>query len=254
MAFNRKLLVTTALCASAVLGLSACGGSGDEAADPFKDLTPKQISERAEKATKAADSLKVKGTTTEDGEKTDLTFAVSKAGDCEGTIGSKGAQGSVVSVDGSMYIKGDEAFWKAENEQQGGDAAESDAMIEMLKGRWMKVPNEQGSKEGMAGACDLDDILKDTDKGGSGKITRGEDTEVDGEPVATLVKKDGEETSTAYVAKEGKPYLLKVVVKGGDEPGEMTLSDYDKPLEVKAPPADETVDLQKLLMGEASAA
>ncbi|MFF4094767.1 hypothetical protein ACFYYY_13145 [Streptomyces sp. NPDC001834] len=36
------------------------------------------------------------------------------------------------------------------------------------------------------------------------------------------------------VATEGKPYILQVGVKNSEEPTKMTLSDCDKPVDVKA--------------------
>ncbi|TXS35281.1 hypothetical protein, partial [Streptomyces sp. t39] len=68
----------------------------------------------------------------------------------------------------------------------------------------------------------------------------------DAVPAAVLVKKEGRETTTAYVTKEGRPYLLKVVRAGGDDAGTVAFSDFDKPVRVQAPPSDEVVDLEKL--------
>ena len=86
-------------------------------------------------------------------------------------------------------------------------------------------------------------------------MTRGPDAEVDGRPAATLVKKKaGGKSTTLFVAKEGEPYLLKVVKTGGDEPGTIVFSEYNKPVKAVAPPADEIVDLQDLSTDAAAVA
>ncbi|MDO0939158.1 hypothetical protein QQY66_48450 [Streptomyces sp. DG2A-72] len=45
----------------------------------------------------------------------------------------------------------------------------------------------------------------------------------------TLTKEEDGATTNTYVATEDEPYILRVVTKGGDEPGDLTLADYDKP-------------------------
>ncbi|MBT2390292.1 hypothetical protein J7E87_12870 [Streptomyces sp. ISL-1] len=94
---NRKILAVAALCVTAAVGLTACGGgqsedTADKAAssppspkapvDPFEGLTADQIADKALKATKAANSLKVAGEGKDDGKDLSLEFALSKAGDC----------------------------------------------------------------------------------------------------------------------------------------------------------------------------
>ncbi|WP_217621752.1 hypothetical protein [Streptomyces lunaelactis] len=39
---------------------------------------------------------------------------------------------------------------------------------------------------------------------------------------------------------------LKAVTEGGDEPGTLSFSDYNEPVAVTAPPADQTVDVEKV--------
>lgn len=61
-----------------------------------------------------------------------------------------------------------------------------------------------------------------------------------------LTKKDGAETFTFYVAKEGEPYLLKFTSEGGKEPKSAAFSDFNAPITVTVPPADQVVDPSKL--------
>ncbi|MEV5619036.1 hypothetical protein [Streptomyces bacillaris] len=48
------------------------------------------------------------------------------------------------------------------------------------------------------------------------------------------------------MATKGEPYLLKVTGKGGDEPGTLDFSDYDKPVNAKAPADKDVLDLDEL--------
>ena len=79
-------------------------------------------------------------------------------------------------------------------------------------------------------------------EGGPNLARKGKTTTVDGKPAITLTETDGDETYTTYVATEGKPYILKMVIKGGKEPGTVKFSDFDKPVDAKAPTGD-IVDL-----------
>ncbi|MFD3726313.1 hypothetical protein [Streptomyces sp. NPDC058671] len=269
---HRKLRAATVVCAAVVVAgpapaaaWAATVGTAADAAvsvapspspDPFAELTPDEIAERSVTATRAATSLRMAGRIVTDGQPLDIDFAVNDQDECTGRMTIKGGTAELRKTDRITYMKGDEAFWRASMTSQGMTEAQIDTTIELLKGRWLKIaPGQPGSSD-LGGVCDLDDLLsdlgKDKDKEKPSGLTRGPDTEVDGTPVATLVKqkdggeKAGGETATVSVSQQGRPYLLKMVRTGGDRPGSITLSDYDKPVDVVVPPADETVDLSKL--------
>ncbi|WP_411108292.1 hypothetical protein [Streptomyces sp. c-19] len=224
--------------------------------DPFAGLSADEIGDKAVTATRSATSLRMTGRIVTDGQPLDIDFAVNDRSECTGLMKIKGGTAELRRLDAITYMKGDEAFWRTSMTSQGMSEAQIDTTIELVKGRWLKIaPGQPGSGD-LGGVCDLKELLadldkdKDKDKAEREGLTRGPDAEVDGTPVATLVKKkDGGETTTVSVAQEGKPYILKMVKTGGDEPGSMTLSDYDKPVDVVVPPADETVDLSKLQRG-----
>ncbi|WP_406307189.1 hypothetical protein OHA61_39360 [Streptomyces sp. NBC_00885] len=257
---NRKFLAAAALCVTATVGLTACGGGqsegiADKAAssspspkapvDPFEGLTADQIADKAFAATKAADSLKVAGEGKDDGKNLSLEFALSKAADCTGKMSYTGSGQSELRVlDKVTYMKGDEAFWKGIAKQKGTSAQQSTAMAEMFKGRWMKIP--AGKAKRMAEACDVDALFKKMGEDDLSGVTKGPTTEVNGQKALTLTRKDGAETHTFYVATVGQPYFLKAVTEGGDEPGTLTFSDFNKPVAVTAPPADQIFDVDKV--------
>ncbi|MFD3535575.1 hypothetical protein [Streptomyces sp. NPDC058664] len=223
--------------------------------DPFADLTAEEIADRAVTATRSATSLRMAGRIVTDGQPLDIDLALDDREECTGVMKIKGGTAELRKADRITYLKGDETFWRVSMASQGMAEAQIAATIELVKGRWLKIaPGQPGSGD-LGNVCDLKGLLSDLDKNKNdkeedkgGALTRGPDAEVDGTPVATLVKKKaGGETSTVSVSREGKPYILKTVKTGGAEPGSITLSDYDKPVDVVVPPADETVDLSKLV-------
>ncbi|MEV0126221.1 hypothetical protein AB0I16_32555 [Streptomyces sp. NPDC050703] len=232
MAANRKLLAVAVVCAAAVIGVSGCGSDGGDS-DPFDGMSADKIAEKASKASKDAGSYRMKGQMKQKGEVSDIEFAVAESGDCKGTMGSaKTGRAEFLSAGDFSYSKGDDKFW----ESNGGGAT-----AELLKGRWVKQPNKGGKA-----VCNPDDMFSDKNLK---KLKRGDDAEVGGAKAAVLTRKKGDETTTFYVAMEGKPYFLKVVNKGADGPGTVTFSDYGKAVDVKAPPASEVVDPEKLASG-----
>ncbi|MGW1493752.1 hypothetical protein [Streptomyces sp. NPDC002402] len=260
MAAKRKFLVIAVVWAAVAAGLAGCSTSDElkaqsgtekiEAADaaatkasdnPFGGLSADQIAAKTVAATKSARSMRIAGKVTGDGELLTVDFAVDSKGSCTGKIGMKGGNAELRQVGKVMYIKGDEKFWTA------SVGAQADGITELLKGRWMKVP--QGASTSVAGVCDLKAMIADLGKDTSELrgMTKGPDAVVGGKSVATLVKKKpGGETLTMYVAKEGAPYLLKVVRTGGAEPGALTFSEYNKPVKAVAPPPDQVVDVDNL--------
>ncbi|GAA3375256.1 lipoprotein [Streptomyces sannanensis] len=259
---NRKFLVAATVCATALAGLTGCSSDkGKDAADdkkpsasqeskapadPFAGMTADQIADKALDTTKAADSLKAMGIARSDKKELQFDVSVSKQGDCQGKLTDAGATADLVSVDKAVYIKGDSKFWEQTGKEDGSSPEETAAMVELLKGRWLKVPAEDNSAEDDLGAiCDTDTLFEEADQAKTG-LTKGQNTEVNGQSAVTLTKKDGDETTTLHVATEGEPYLLKVTVEGGKDPGEASFSDFNKPITVTAPPADQVMDPTKL--------
>ncbi|MDT9688292.1 hypothetical protein Q5762_07970 [Streptomyces sp. P9(2023)] len=217
--------------------------------DPFANLTPDAIADRAVDATQSATSLRITGRVVSEDQPLDIDIALDDKNNCTGRMKVDGGTAELRQADRITYLKGDEKFWRVSMTSQGVPPPQIDATIELVEGRWLKITPGQAGSSDLSGVCDLDALLTDLgeDKDERQGLTRGPDAEVEGTPVATLVKKEpGGETTTVSVAQEGKPYILKMVKTGGEEPGTVVLSDYDKPVKVVVPPADETVDLTKL--------
>ncbi|WP_411108291.1 hypothetical protein [Streptomyces sp. c-19] len=252
MRANRKLWAVATVCVAVVAGVTGCSKGDDKPADPFTGLTADAIADKAVNTTKAATALRMNGTGKSDGDELTVDFSVDDKGNCKGTMQApKGGKAELIGTGGVSYMKGDDTFWRSSGGEDGASADESGAMAEMLKGRWLKMPADAGSDSPSA-FCDLKTIVKDMDEETPRKgMTRGADADVDGKPAVTLTKKGEKgETTTFYVAKDAaKPYILRVVETGGEEPGTTTLSDFDKPVTATAPPADQTVDMEELMKG-----
>ncbi|MFJ2767813.1 hypothetical protein [Streptomyces sp. NPDC087300] len=231
MAANRKLLAVAVACAAAVIGVTGCSSDGDK--DPFDGMSADKIAEKASKASKDAGSYRMTGQMKQSGQSSDIEFVVAESGDCKGTVGSREKGTAEFLASGKYsYVKVDDKFWEDK-----GDSSTA----ELVKGRWVKKANAKGGSP-----CNPDGMFK-ADK--LKKLEREKDTEVDGRKAAVLTKKKGEETTTFYVAMEGKPYFLKVVNKGGEAPGTVNFSDYGKTVAVKVPSDDEIVDPTKISAG-----
>ncbi|MET9349745.1 hypothetical protein [Streptomyces termitum] len=264
MRANRKLWAATTVCLAVFAGVTGCGGKGadkpvdkgagkpaEKAADPFEGLTADAIAKKAVETTKTATSVHMKGKGKEDGKDMALDFSVDDKGTCEGSVSPGGGKAEIKRTGGFTYMKGDDAFWKTTGGEEGSSAEESGALATLLKGRWMKLPAEDSDANDLGEFCDLKVIFADMDKETKTTgLTREADAEVDGSPVAVVKgKADAKgQVVTLYVAKDSaKPYILRSVTAGGEDPGEVVLSDFDKPLNVTAPPAGEVMDMEALM-------
>ena len=240
-----------ALCAALAVGLTGCastdGGSGaagtkaEAAATPkpgLADLSAQRISDRAFAAMRSTTSLTMSLDGIVDGEPTTFRMAIDTASDCVGEMSVDGGTVELVKHGKNIYMKYDDAFWKS----QGADGR---ASAELINGRWMKTTSADPDFDDMASTCDLDNFIEEFESGAT-DARKGSLTTVDGSPAVPLIEKDGKETDTAYIATQGKPYILKIVTKGGKEPGTISFSDFNRPVHAKTPAAKDIIDLASL--------
>ncbi|MEV6330656.1 hypothetical protein [Streptomyces sp. NPDC051909] len=246
---RRRAALATTLCAAVALGATACGPFGDtgpEASGPFGDMSAAQILDKAVATTKAARSLTVDLDTKSTDGPLKGYLSTDVQGLCAGTmtIGTTGTAEVIRPADKAVYLRFDEAFLK---EQSKGESAEVQAeVIKQLKGRWVKTDANDPDAKDMLDLCDLNKLTADFEQDTAGAV-EGAETTVDGRKALTLtLDYQGGEKDTFYVAMEGKPYLLKIVTTGGDEPGTVSFSDFDKPVTAKAPAKKDVMDEKSL--------
>jgi len=240
-------LVRSRLAAGVTAGLAAlllagCGGdddsstsagsSGSETSSETSDAgngesekTGAEVSEDAIDALEAAGSVHVAGTVTAEGEET--TFDIQLQGDdAAGTITLGGQTVELIRTAGTAYMKGDAALWTSF-----GVPAEA---VAQLDGTWVLMP--PGTDSGLD-TFTFDGFLDEIRDGSGGDGGNAQEEvateELDGQEVVVVTDDDG---SKLYVAATGEPYPLKVV-DTGDEPGEVTFSNFGKTESITAPPA-----------------
>ena len=230
------------LGALALLSLAACGSS--KADGPFADMSGPDVVNKAITTTKKAKSMNIAVETKSDEGKVSAHLTAALSGDCMGTM-SIGPSGSmeIRKTGNTVYTKFDEELLREQS--KGQPSADVDAAVKMLAGRWMKSTASDPDSKDMLELCNLATMFKDFEANDNAAKKAGETT-VDGKPALRLTEKDSEGTYTMMVATEGKPYILQVDVKNDKEPTKMTLSDFDKPVVVKAPPAKDIIDPSKL--------
>ncbi|MFW6722296.1 hypothetical protein ACHZ98_19460 [Streptomyces sp. MAR4 CNY-716] len=232
----RKSVVAAALVSAlGVTALSACGsedsGLAGKSAEEIQDETVDAM--RSAKSM----TLDFKQTGTQ---QIAANMSLTKGGECTGSIGLDGANAEVLRVDGMTYMKPDTKFW----EQNAGSPEQAQLIAATVGDRWVEAG---GGQDDFASFCDLDTLLKglDEDKGDKNDNTeKGDEGEVRGTPTITLVTKDDGETTTVHIATEGEPYILKMEIEGGDEPGSAEFTEFNEKVEVTAP--TDAVNLNEL--------
>ncbi|MEV0369924.1 hypothetical protein AB0I10_08890 [Streptomyces sp. NPDC050636] len=253
---HRTALAVTALSCTALLAGTA--GTGSTSADPDGqgDLAKKsaqQISDISRRELLAAKSLRLRTQTSVSPTKLDLTL--DRAGNCTGVI-SKGASGRVeiVKRGKQVWIRPDAAYWKTQLPgREGIDAAKR------FKGRFLHGTTADAVLKRISAACDLTAFQKSaagpdhppTPPPGSPTprapaLSKGKPTAHEGARVLPLIKKSGPATQTLYVAIKGKHYPVKLTTTVGRESSTLLLSNYDKPVPARTPPAGKTVDISVL--------
>ncbi len=245
---NSKVAIAVATASVSVALLAGCGGGSGGGSEPFEGQSADDIAAKAVEATRKAESMHVKGDNRlKDGSTVTIDVSVDQRKNCQGTIGAGETTAEVRHTEATLYLRGDEQYWENALKQQPGAARK---MAPKLQDKWVRMPANDATTTGV---CDKQGFVAamDEDKSERQGMKRGDTTEVDGEEALKLTKKNSAgETLALYVATKGEPYILKTTTEGGENPGSVTFSDYDKPVEPEQPPAGQTVDLKEVAGGQ----
>jgi hypothetical protein len=234
---------TSAAVAPSDAAASPAAASGSPAASAGPDLstmTAAQIVKAAEDALSGAQSVKIDLQTPSASGTSTVKLATDAKSGCTGTVTmpGKGTADVVVDTAKTTYLKPDDTYLKA----MGGAKA-----VTLLHGKWLtNATTADPALAGMVGFCDIKQFAAGMDDGST--ATKGQAATVNGQPALTLqeVDKSGIK-STLWVATQGPAYPLQA--SGGNGTGgtdKMTLSDYNVPVTVTVPSADQVVDFAKL--------
>ncbi|MEU3283431.1 hypothetical protein [Streptomyces longwoodensis] len=231
--------------ASRTGGASASPAAKEKEKEPFAGLTGGQIADRALTATTGASSLRLKGDVPdeESGGTITLDVALDKKGECAGSLSMNGqGRADLIKTGDTIYMKYDEAFLRAQSKGESKDT--TDAVVNMLAGKWTRTSATGKDAMDISGFCDLDTVLGGADEGSSA-ATRGRTTTVDGTPAIVLTEQDGKDRYTVYVATRGEPYLLRIDSASAGDPGTLAFSDYEEPVPAQKP-SGKILDLDEL--------
>jgi hypothetical protein len=216
----RRALACWLVFGTVVLG--GCGGGTKS--NGIADMTPKQILSAVKKAIADAKSVHISGSGTTGGTplSLDLRLAKDKGGAGHVEVGGYGFD--IVRIGQSLYLK---ANRKSLTHFAGGAAAQ------LLADRWFKV---SASSTGFGSFTPLTDLqaLMNQILHASGRVEKGAETKVDGQPVIALT--DGANGGTLYVATTGPAYPLELKSSpGADKAGAIAFAGWDQPVTLTAP-------------------
>ncbi|MBK5993951.1 hypothetical protein ACFV2I_08580 [Streptomyces microflavus] len=237
-----------AAAGAAAVALTVTGGAVAQADDDIASLGAEEIADRSRDALLGVSSLHLsaRGSLDGSGDPMSVDLTLDREGNCAGGV-DMGEDGSVEIVKraGDVWLKPDKAFWET-HVPVGGSTFDA-----ILDGRYMKAKADDPRLLTVTEVCDLDtfrELIKDNaDAADRGTLTKGRETEVNGEPVIPVTRAQGDERLTVYVATDGEPYPVRIAVRGPGEEGTVNFSGFDRPVPARTPSADETVDVTALL-------
>lgn len=226
------------------------GGEGGDG-ESLASLPPEEIADRAQQALMDATSMRMTTLGDPGALGVSLNLHMDKEGSCEGSVTQAGGGGTVelmIRQDDEVWMKPDTAFWQSQLEVQ------DQAAISLLDGSWLYGHTTDPEMEQIAGTCSLMGLQADMgeDDGGDGAPDEvGPETEYNGTPALTLSGPDEEGNQvTMLIATEGEPYPLLITTEGeGGTASEVELSQFNEPVALEEPPADQVLDVADFRTG-----
>jgi hypothetical protein len=213
-------------------GVGAAPATTAPADNGIKDLSAAEIVAKAAQATDGAGSYRVKGEITQEGQRLNADVRI-KGKDISGDIAMTQGTAKVMRIGTDLYLQADPALWKI----FAGPMAETLAML--FKGKWVKASTTDKQWSEFATIGDVTQMVQTY---GTSTITKGELKTVNGMSVIELKEASG---VSIFVATVGEPYIVRVEMKGE---GELDVTEFGAKVDdIKAPPADQVVDLSGVL-------
>ncbi|MER5732460.1 hypothetical protein ABT084_29695 [Streptomyces sp. NPDC002138] len=231
-------VVTTA----ALFTLTGCFpfGGDDVESGPFPGQTGSKVANASLESLRGASSLTITGTVRDNGKPIKMDMAISKSGDCKGSMAVEG-EGSFELIRNAQFVfmKADAAFYRTQLKDSPKD--EADAALKQLPGHWVKTKASAPDSKELSALCDLDELLKEFDK--SQGARKDGVVQVNGQDAQKVTTKTTDGTEDLYIATKGEPYLLKAV-ETGKEPSDVSFSGFNVPVQADSPTKD-VIDTDK---------
>ncbi|MGW6707580.1 hypothetical protein ACWGDE_22195 [Streptomyces sp. NPDC054956] len=222
----RRAAVVGALCAGLAVAAAGCGSDPDEGTNGVGKLPADQIESKAQEAVTGAKSVHLSGTLVSGGKSFTLDMRLGAEGGSGEVKAPDDTTFQLLRVGDQLYLKAGAAFW-GQSEAAG-----------KLGDKFVKVPEGDPSYKQFRGFTDMH-VLLDGLLGLDGTLAKGDYTKV-GHTRAVQVTADEGKGGKLSVSLEGTPYPLLMERAGGA--GRVVLAEWGKPVQLTAPPQDQTVD------------
>lgn len=146
----------------------------------------------------------------------------------------------LLGVDGRVWMKADARFWR----EEAGEGGEQTGAL--IGDRWLRLAGGDQFRE----FCDLGRFVERAFSGGlvgadASQLSLGAVSSIDGVEVVAVTEELGPGRAYGYVETGGRHRLVRMVVTGAGS-GDISFTDFDEPLEVRAPRPREVADLGPL--------
>lgn len=195
-------------------------------------LAADEILTRTKAALSAAKSFRTKGEVTKDGETARIDFTFSGK-DLAGTVEKGGIKIEAIKLGDDLFLKAPDAFWTSFIPQGKASA------LALIKGKYVKVDATNAAFASLVNSYTPEEIIKP-----EGTTTKRGIKTFNAVPAIGLIDS---KAMSIYVATQGEPVPLAVETAAGKST--LTFTEYNQPVEIKAPSAAEVFDLKGLLGG-----
>jgi hypothetical protein len=190
---------------------------------------------RAKAALAMTNTLRITGTFMDGGTTTVVDLSFAKAG-AHGTVTTDGAPARVVRIGDITYLQLTDAAWRKHLPKR-----QADAVIEMLRGRWVKASVTDPDYAAFTDLTDLDSTVDDVLAESARRFTKTAIKLVDG--VRCVGLDDGQGVLWVDV-RTARPVRLET--RALADSGGLDLTQYNTAKEAAAPPEDLVVDSSRI--------
>ncbi|MBL1081394.1 hypothetical protein JK359_05275 [Streptomyces actinomycinicus] len=217
------------------------------AADDGDGPDAQALAEEAQRNAEDADSLRLeledRAAADKRSEPKSMDLTLDRQGNCVGALafGADGGTSEFVKQGDEVWMKGDRAYWKAQDPDGGTETAD------LLQDRYVHGTTDEKEFKDFEDVCDLRAFQKDLAVDSFDRTpTKGEATTLDDVAVIPVRGEMDGVATTLYITSDAPHLLVESVQKGDGTDETSTFSDYDEPVPSATPAPDQSVDLSDL--------
>ena len=261
----------SALAIGVITVLAGCGSTGKNG---VATKSPGSIVATAEDAVLGASSVHIQGQFTSGVQKVALDLRLEKDKGATGTVTIDNEQIQLLRVGSDVYVKGDQEFYRSVVARFGETAGSApsapapsapsssasgsshsksssssspssdpstpgDIAVSAMQANFLHIGPTDTSYQTFASLTDPRQLLAQIMQG-IGALGKDGQKDIRG---AKSIVLSGDQGTKVFVAIDGQPYLLRVLVPGG---GTLDFLDYGVPVPLDAPPPAQVVDIAKI--------